>query len=72
MSTTLIIGFDKAKDQDVSCLTVSKYNGSKLKSINSFTGLEAENLYSRLVFGVPIMEKNDRADLCDGYYGEDY
>ena len=62
ISATLIVGFDKGKEE--SCLTVSKYDGSKLINVNTFTGWEAEDLYSRLVFGVPVKKCEYRLEKC--------
>jgi len=47
-SETLIIGFDSSNGEDLSALSVARHMGSKLISVNTFYGEEAEWMYSRL------------------------
>lgn len=48
-SETLILGFDSSKDGKEVALSVSKYNGSTLTSLNIFHGEEALDLYKKLI-----------------------
>ena len=51
ISNTLVIGFDSSSEKDVSVLSVCKYSGLTLVSVNIVTGKDAEDLYSKLMGG---------------------
>ena len=51
ISNTLVIGFDSSSEKDVSVLSVCKYSGLTLVSVNMVTGKDAEDLYSKLMGG---------------------
>ena len=52
ISDTLVIGFDSSSEKDVSVMSVCKYSGLTLVSVNTVTGKDAEDLYSKLMGGV--------------------
>ena len=45
---SLIIGFDKTEDKDITCMVVGRKCDQGIHIVNAFIGQEAEDMYQRL------------------------
>ena len=48
ISESYIVGVDMSENKDLSVLTVSRLDGTKMTVVNTFMGAEAEEMYEHL------------------------